>query len=316
MFSPTRRESTRRHDEAVARVLLHIEENLEEPLILDDLATIAGFSPHHFHRVFHQVIGEAPKEYVRRLRLERAVYRMKVSLDNVLEIALDAGFATNETFTRAFIRQFGLGPAEFRAVLRGYRAVADELLGSRTFDEFTDETPLTLRFDMHKTPVTVEHTPGRHLLVVRHHGYEHLLAPGQPFLSLWDDLFAYAAARGIDYSLDTLVAITHDDPYVTEDSHIRFDACIEVAAPMHASYPVAYRWMPPRLSVARRHGGGLEEVAKTFAHIGVDWLTSSPYALATASPFVVYRCGRARDDDLHIEHANAYVPLAKTEGHP
>lgn len=295
-------------------MLLHIEEHLEELLVLDDLATIAGFSPHHFHRVFHQVVGEAPKEYVRRLRLERAVYRMKVSPDNLLEIALDAGFATNETFTRAFIRRFGLGPAEFRAVLRRYRAVVDELLGSRTFDGFTDETPLTLRFDMQKAPVTVEHTPGRHLLFVRHHGYEHVLAPGQPFLSLWDDLFAYAATRGIDYSLDTLIAVTHDDPYVTEDSRIRFDACIEVPASMHASYPVTYRWMPPRLSVARRHGGGLEEVAKTFAHIGVDWLTSKPYALATASPFVLYRCRRVRGEDLHIEYADAYVPLAKTEG--
>lgn len=314
MFSPIRSETARRHGEAVARVRLHIEEHLAEPLTLEELATVSRLSPHHFHRVFHQVTGEAPKEYVRRLRLERAVYRMKVSPDNVLQIAVDAGFATHETFTRAFVRQFDLSPSEFRAVLKDYRAVVDQMLGSRTFDGFTDGTPLTLRFDMRKAPVTVERTPGRHLLFVRHYGYEHLLAPEQPLLSLWDELLAYARARGIAYSPDTLVAITHDDPYVTHEPRIRFDACIEVSEPMPATYPVAYRWMPPRLAVTRRHDGGLEEVAKTFAHIGVDWLTTSPYALATASPFVVYRCGRAPGGRPQIEYAHAYVPLDKSEG--
>jgi AraC family transcriptional regulator len=314
VFSPIRSETTRRHGEAVARVQLHIEEHLEEPLTLEGLATISGFSAHHFHRVFHQVTGEAPKEYVRRLRLERAVYRMKVSPDSVLQIAVDAGFATHETFTRAFVRHFDLSPSEFRAVLKEYRAVAVQMLGSRTFDGFTDETPLTLRFDMHKAPVTVEHTPERHLLFLRHHGYQRLLAPGQPVLSLWEDLFDYARARGIDYSPDTLVAITHDDPYVTAEQRIRFDACIEVSKPTPATYPVAYRWMPPRLAVTRRHAGGVEEIAKTFAHIGVDWLATSPYALATAPPFVIYRCGHAPGGRLQIEYAHAHVPLAKTEG--
>lgn len=295
-------------------MLLHIDEHLEEPLTLEDLAAIAGFSPHHFHRVFRQVTGEAPKEYVRRLRLERAVYRMKVSPDNVLQIALDAGFATHETFTRAFVRRFDLSPSEFRAVLREYRVIVDDILNSQTFDGFADETPLTLRFDMQKAAVTVEPTPGRHLLFVRHYGYERLVPAGQSLLDLWAELLAYATAQGLNHSPETLIAITPDDPYVTDESRIRFDACIEVAGATPAAYPFAYRWMPPRLAVARRHAGGLEEVAKTFATIGVDWLTSGPYALATAPPFVIYQCRHDPIGRQQIEYAHAYVPLDNTEG--
>jgi len=140
----------------VLPVLLHCEDHLEEPLTLPALAAIAGFSPHHFHRVFHSVTGEAPKQYLRRLRLERAVHRLKVTPDNVLRIALESGFATHETFTRAFVRQFGISPSEFRAVLREYRKCVEDAMGSRAFAGFTEDTPLTLRFDLFKDPVTVE----------------------------------------------------------------------------------------------------------------------------------------------------------------
>jgi AraC family transcriptional regulator len=287
VFSPVRAETSSKYEQSVLPVLLHCEEHLEEPLSLPGLTAIAGFSPHHFHRVFHSVTGEAPKEYLRRLRLERAVYRLKVSPDTVLRIALESGFATHETFTRAFVRRFGIGPSEFRAVLREYRDCVEDAMGSRAFAGFTEDTPLTLRFDLLKDPVSVEKTPPRHLLFVRHNGYEELLVGGKPFLALWDELFAYAEAHGVEYSPDLLVGITHDDPFVREDRKIRFDACLPVNAPMQASHPVGYRYLPPGLCVARRHRGGLEEIAKTFAYIGVEWLPSAGYGLRAAAPFEI-----------------------------
>ena len=160
MFSPVRAVTTSKHEQRVLPVLIHCEEHLDEPLSLAELGAMAGFSPYHFHRVFRHVTGEAPKEYLRRLRLERAVYRLKVSPDNVLQIALEAGFSTHETFTRAFTRRFGITPSEFRGVLREYRECVDDAMGSRTFAGFTDETPLTLRFDLQKEPVTVRKDAG------------------------------------------------------------------------------------------------------------------------------------------------------------
>ncbi|MGC5173276.1 AraC family transcriptional regulator [Microbacterium sp. DT81.1] len=314
MFKPAREETHSRYDEVVLAVLVYCEEHLEEPLTLEDLAAVAGFSPHHFHRVFQHVTGETPKGHLRRLRLERAVYRMKTSPDNVLRIALDSGFATHETFTRAFVRRFDISPSEFRAVLMNYRASVDDVLGNRTFAGFTEETPLTLRFDLQKEPVTVKRTPGRHLLFVRHYGLESLVPPGGSFLDLWDELFSYLQEHRIAHASDVLLGITHDDPYVTDEPHIRFDACIEISEPVATSFPVAYRYQPARLCVTRRHDGGLQEIAKTFAQIGVDWLPSSPYGMAAASPFELYHCTRTADGELHVQYADAFVPLDTTEG--
>ncbi len=307
-MSPVRPATASRYEERVLPVLVHIEDHLDEPLSLTELAARAGFAPHHFHRVFQHVMGEAPKEYLRRLRLERAVVCLKVSPDNVLQIALEAGFTTHETFTRAFTRRFGITPSEFRGVLRAYREAVSDVMDSRTFAGFTEETPLTLRFDMHREPVTVEKTPARHLLFVRHHGFENLLAGGRPFLGLWDELFAFADAHGVEYSPDLLVGITHDDPYVTDERRIRFDACLPVPAPMPVSHPIAYRYQPPGLCVVRRHHGGMEEIAKTFAYIGVEWLPSENYCLQAGAPFEVYSC-RQVDGRLERSSTDAYVPL-------
>lgn len=312
MFKPVRAQTASRHEQCVLPVLLHCEEHLEDDLGLVELAAIAGFSPHHFHRVFRSVMGEAPKEYLRRLRLERAVHRLKVSPDDVLRIALESGFATPETFTRAFVRRFDIRPSEFRTVMRAYREHVEIAMGSRTFAGFTDETPLTLRFDLVKDPVTVARTPPRHLLFVRYHGFEHLLAGGRGFLSLWDRLFAYADAHGIEYAPELLVGITHDDPYVTDEPKIRFDACLPVAGRVVADHPVGYRYLPPDLCVVRRHTGGLEEIAKTFANIGVEWFPAGGYGLRARPPFEVYRCVITTGGRIERLHTDAFVPLEPT----
>ena len=60
------------YKQRLLRVLVHIQEHLDESLSLDELAGLACFSPFHFHRIFTGMLGESVKEYVRRLRIERA----------------------------------------------------------------------------------------------------------------------------------------------------------------------------------------------------------------------------------------------------
>ncbi len=308
VFTPVRSVTTSKYQKSLLPVLIYIEEHLDEPLRLDELAALAGFSPHHFHRIFQHVTGEAPKEYLRRLRLERAVYRLKVSPDNVLQIALEAGFKTHETFTRAFTRQFDINPSEFRRVLKEYRAIVDESMASQEYEGFTDETPLTLRFNMQKEPVSVEMVPPQQVIFTRHSGYETLLSGKDSFLDLWQELFEFADEQGLKYSRERLIGITHDDPYVSPEDKIRFDACLPVSAPVKVSHPIGYRTIQPGLCVARRHFGGMEEIAKTFAHIGVEWLPGENYWLRAAAPFEIYHCKEV-DGQLERIYTDAYVPL-------
>ncbi|MBN2448597.1 MAG: helix-turn-helix transcriptional regulator, partial [Phycisphaerae bacterium] len=108
----------RDYEERILRVLVHIQAHLDEAFDLDELAAIACFSPFHFHRVFRGMVGEPVKEHVRRLRLERAAYRLKTTAEQVTRLAFDAGYETHESFTRAFSAHFGQAPSQYRELHR------------------------------------------------------------------------------------------------------------------------------------------------------------------------------------------------------
>lgn len=78
------------------------------------LAQQAFLSRFHFGRVFRCVVGEAPGEIERRLRLERAADALRMTRQHVTEIAFDAGYGTLEGFSRAFRRAYGLAPTHYR----------------------------------------------------------------------------------------------------------------------------------------------------------------------------------------------------------
>jgi AraC family transcriptional regulator len=81
----------------------------------EDLAARAHLSRFHFDRVVSAVSGETPVRLRRRILLERAAFRLVTTRATVLEVALEAGYSSNEAFTRAFRRAYGAAPASWRA---------------------------------------------------------------------------------------------------------------------------------------------------------------------------------------------------------
>lgn len=78
------------------------------------LAARAAMSPRHFSRVFTDEVGEAPGQYVERIRVETARRRLEDSTDTVAVIAKACGFGTAETMRRAFVRRLGVPPDQYR----------------------------------------------------------------------------------------------------------------------------------------------------------------------------------------------------------
>ncbi len=81
---------------------------------IDDLARRAAMSPRHFTRVFTDEIGEAPGQYVERVRTEAARRQLEETDDTVVAIAARCGFGTAETMRRNFIRRVGISPDQYR----------------------------------------------------------------------------------------------------------------------------------------------------------------------------------------------------------
>ena len=89
-------------------LLAWLDNNLDQPLSLDNVATKAGYSKWHLQRMFKEVTGQAIGSYIRSRRLARAAVALRLTSRPILDIALQYRFDSQQTFTRAFKKQFGL----------------------------------------------------------------------------------------------------------------------------------------------------------------------------------------------------------------
>jgi AraC-like DNA-binding protein len=81
---------------------------------VEEMARAACYSHRQFHRLAVQSTGETPAAYRRRLRLDRGAALLLGERATVLEVALETGWQTHESFTRAFRARFGVTPSRFR----------------------------------------------------------------------------------------------------------------------------------------------------------------------------------------------------------
>jgi AraC family transcriptional regulator len=113
--SVSRRPPTHRDERRIAAALRRIEAQQGARLSLDTLAAEAAVSLFHFLRIFEQVVGVTPGQYMLSTRLRHAAVRLRSSNDTIAAVALDCGFDDLSTFNRQFRRATGLPPGAYRA---------------------------------------------------------------------------------------------------------------------------------------------------------------------------------------------------------
>ena len=99
---------------AVQSMQDYILEHLTEEITMTDLAETAHFSPWYAHRLFKELTGIPPAEYIRKLRLSEAAKRLKNGKLRITDIAMSLGFDSIDGFTRSFLREFGMTPSKYR----------------------------------------------------------------------------------------------------------------------------------------------------------------------------------------------------------
>lgn len=224
----------------VNRVIDHIERNLDRSLSLEELARIAHFSPHHFHRVFGAMVGETLNRFVQRLRVERAATMLVNNPGrSITAIAIDCGFSSSATFARAFRDAFGMSATRWRDhddrtrcehdrkirkpldKLRKAAGVSDCYFDPRTMlPTWTIEMPNRLT-----TTIQVKDLPEHHVAYLRHVGpYGQVAVVPRLFSTLRE----WAIPRGLLDSGTRSLLVAHDNPNITDDDKLRLSACLTV----------------------------------------------------------------------------------------
>jgi AraC family transcriptional regulator len=235
----------------VLKVLIYIEDHIDEELSMDGLAKVACHSPFHFHRIFQAIVGETVHKYVRRLRLERAAGRLLYTNKAVTDIALDASYDTPSAFTRAFKQCMGKSPRNYRALYKEVNAMTKKI----------KELPMI-------QPDRIEKTSDLNVFFIRKVGND-------AAQSAWKAMSAYIKDNQLDRSRMRYFSVSHDDPQVTGEDKLRMDACILTSQEVPMKGEVSRQVLKGgKYAIFTHHGphAALQEVSD---RIFLRWLPNS-----------------------------------------
>lgn len=267
------------YKQSLLRVLVHLQQHLDEPLELESLARLAGLSPHHFHHVFTGMVSESLASHVRRLRLERAASRLKRSQTAVVQIALDAGYGTHEAFTRAFRRNFGLSPIQYR---RRHGVVARIHAPSGVHWHYPqgprDFTPA----HQPDSRVVIKRLQPMRVAFLRH------LGPYAQVGQTWDRLLLLLGKDGWLNGRVQFIGICHDDPAVSPPNKTRYDACVTVETDFRGCGELGAQIIPGGDYAVLTHIGPYRKLGQSYARLLGQWLPRSGRSLRTTPCFEIY----------------------------
>jgi AraC family transcriptional regulator len=281
MDEPMRPVTLQDYKRRMLRVLVHVQQHLDDPLDLGALARVACFSPYHFHRIFRGMVGESVQEHIRRLRLERAAAWLKLTPRPITRIALDSGYESHEAFTRSFRASFGLSPSQFRAS-RDRRAAAPVPSRLHYLDGETVTRFRTRPARGNPMRVTITRMKPLRVAFMRHVG------PYSKVGATWDQLLPQLGKDGWIGGDALFLGICHDDPDVTAPDRIRYDACVTVGADFQPIGDIGVQVVAGGDYAVTIHFGPYTKLGDSYAKLLGQWLPRSGRELRSRPCFETY----------------------------
>ena len=305
MHIPPKNHKEKEYHYRMRKVLAYIEDNLASDISLTTMAGVANISPFHFQKLFTQFIGESPKQYVLRLRLEKVAHKLKLYPGiSVFELSLSSGFSSPSTFGRAFKNYFGFTPDEFR------KLSLDEISKISTSK---NKKGKDFNFDSHEfwnvnlnENEPADFTSGCKIEVVKlsslkvafidsHLGHENAVS------NAFDVLFRKAAPRDIINAHTRFIGIYLDLPFFTELSKCRFRACITFPGDMDISKEFSVCEIPGNKYATFPVKGNLNDTVKSLVSFRHFWLENSGYKIAETIGYEEYPVNPATEIYENIE---------------
>jgi len=252
------------YSKRINNVCDYIQTHMFEEINLEKMAAEAFFSVFHFHRIFTAMIGETPRDYIERLRLEKAANMLFVRNNmTITDISYKCGFSSPAVFSRAFKKHFGISASGFiKKHIEDYHSIdkprQKENTGKSEFDP---------------SEIEIKILPSFHLVFARsNNGYSKGISKA------WDKIKKYAGARDLLNSTTRFIGIPFDNPGVTPEAKCRYYACITA--------PEDFTERGPDTGVIDVEGGKYavysfkgeaEEISRAYSNLYGIWLPQSGY---------------------------------------
>lgn len=102
----------------IAPAVAFISDNYMHDITVEQLAQVCHISTSHFRRIFKQILGWTPLEYLRLVRIGRACRLLYDSENSITDVGVQVGYPTPSSFTRQFRQIYGISPNQWRRKMR------------------------------------------------------------------------------------------------------------------------------------------------------------------------------------------------------
>ena len=270
----------------INKVVSYINNHLDETLDLKTLANEAALSDFHFHRIFKALKGEAIGGYITRLRLEATARLLRYTALTIEEIAFNIGYETPASLSKAFKKQYGISPTEYRTNKDTY-IMKKEIINP----------DLAL-----KTPKIVILEP-KNLIYVALTGAYGSLDYGKAYEQLWAVIKAQKLfTKGIES-----ICISYDDPKITEGSLQRSDVCLAIHKPATPQEEVSCKTLAGGKYAVFFYQGSYENLSQVY-DTAVRWVIDHQYTLRE-EPFFEKYLNDARRTPKEKLKTEIYIPI-------
>ncbi len=283
-MSPVKPGTRSHYATVVEQTIARIVAQLDDALDLEELARAVGVAPFHFHRLFRGMVGETPLALARRLRLERAAWRLTHTDQPVTTIAFDAGYDAHGAFTRAFRSYYGTAPSLFRE--RQYPRVELAATCGVHFHADGNVTPFVASDSGGASmEVTIASLSARRLATVRHTGpYNQIPLAFERLGQLLGSSAPVLHAQGSE-----MMAIYHDDPDTVPAEALRSDAAVVVPEDFAMAAGLVEQRLQAGPYACTVHVGPYERLGDTWARFLGEWLPASGRRLRNEPSYEIYR---------------------------
>lgn len=239
-------------------IIEYINNHLDTKIEIKTLAKLSCFSPFHFHRISRALLGEPIGKYISRTRLETAAKMLRYSKLNIENIAYNVGFDTPSSLTKAFKSHFGITPNQYRK---------DK--------SFTIKTRTIMKTTLNIKKPKIQDIEGKTCLYLRMHGAYQTL----DYAGAWEKLWGQIKTQKLFTKGIQMFGLPHDDPKVTDEDKIRYDACLVVHKDAEPTGKIGVKTLKGGKFAVFLYQGSYKYFAEVYDYIFNDWLLNSEHEL-------------------------------------
>ncbi len=268
-------------------IIEYINNNLDSNIDVKMLAKISSFSPFHFHRITRALLGEPIGAYISRTRVETAAKMIRYTNLDIESVAYSVGFETPSSLSKKFKSHFGISPS-------AYRKNKSYTLKTTNFME------ITLNI---KKPKFIDIEEKQCLYLRMHGAYQNL-----DYQGAWEKLWGQIKEQKLFTKGIEMLGLPHDDPKVTDEDKIRYDACLVIYKEAKPNTDVGVKTLKGGKFAVFLYQGSYKNFQQVYDYMFNDWLLNSDYELREEPIRERYISdpNRVAEDKLKTEF---YIPI-------